>query len=170
LVARIRGGDQAAVAVLHERFSARIYFIALREMRVAADAEDVRNETLFRVLEAIKGGRLASPAALPAFVVATARNVMREFGRQQRRTEPILERDFAAPHRDFPAEYEAQQAVESVIRKLKPRERTFLRLFYYEELSKEEISRQLGVPEERLRLIKSRALKSFREIYGRLVR
>jgi RNA polymerase sigma-70 factor, ECF subfamily len=170
LVARIGGGDQAAVAVLHERFAARVYFIALREMRSPADAEDVRNETLTRVLDAIRNRRLTTPAALPGFVVSTARNVMREFSRQVRRAEPILDRDFVSNSTPFPLEHEARQAVEMVIRRLKPRERTFLRLFYYDELPKEEISRQLGVPEERLRLIKSRALKSFRAMYGRLVK
>ncbi len=57
-----------------------------------------------------------------------------------------------------------------MIRRLKPREQAFLRYFYYDELPKEEISLRLGIPEERLRLIKSRALKSFREIYGRLAK
>ena len=51
LVARIASGDPAAVAELHERFSPRVYFVALREMRSPADAEDVRNETMVRVLE-----------------------------------------------------------------------------------------------------------------------
>ncbi len=156
--------------MLQSRYSALIYFIAVREMRAPADAEDVRNETLLRVLNAIRNGRLATPAALPGFVLSTARNVMHEFARQGRRAEPILERDFAGPNPDAQTDIEAQQAVELVIRRLKPRERTFLRLFYYEELSNDEISRRLGVPEERLRLIKSRALKSFREIYGRLVK
>jgi RNA polymerase sigma-70 factor (ECF subfamily) len=170
LVARIGEGDQAAVTALHDRFAARIYFIALREMRSAHDAEDVRNETLFRVLEAIRGGRLASPAALPGFVVSTARNVIREFGRKDRRAEPILDRDFAAPMPDKPVDHQTRQAIELVIRRLKPRERAFVRLFYYDELPKAEISRRLGVSEERLRLVKSRALKTFREIYERLAK
>jgi len=45
-----------------------------------------------------------------------------------------------------------------------------LRLYYYEDLSKEEISARLGIDPERVRLIKSRALKSFREFYDRLVK
>ena len=51
---------------------------------------------------------------------------------------------------------------------LKERDREFLRMYYYEELSKEEIAQSLGIKEERLRLIKSRALKRFQEIYARL--
>jgi DNA-directed RNA polymerase specialized sigma subunit len=41
-------------------------------------------------------------------------------------------------------------------------------MYYYEELPKEEIARRTGIAEERLRLLKSRALKKFREYYLRL--
>ena len=51
---------------------------------------------------------------------------------------------------------------------LSDREREVLRLTYYEELSKEEISERLGIIPERVRLVKSRALASFRDFYGRL--
>ena len=52
-------------------------------------------------------------------------------------------------------------------RKLKPRERSFVRMHYHGGLPKEDIARTLGVKADRLRLIKSRALKRFREIYKR---
>ena len=63
---------------------------------------------------------------------------------------------------------EAERAIKEAAGKLKPRERDFVRLYFYEELPKEEIAGMLGIKEERLRLIKSRALKSFRKIYERL--
>jgi len=169
LIARLALGDAAAVTEIYERFSARVYFVALREMRSPADAEDVRNETMVRVLDAIQKDRLASPSSLPCFVVATARNVIREFRRKGSRAESIADRDFPAPATPV-VDHTVRRAIESVIRRLKPREQQFLRLYYYEELPKAEISQRLGIPEERMRLIKSRALKSFREIYGRLVK
>ena len=52
-----------------------------------------------------------------------------------------------------------KRAIDLVMRRLKPREQACLRFYYYDELSKPEISRRLGLPEERLRLIKSRALQ-----------
>lgn len=51
---------------------------------------------------------------------------------------------------------------------LKPRERDVLRLTYYEELSKDDISARLGIIPERVRLVKSRALRSFRDFYVKL--
>jgi RNA polymerase sigma-70 factor (ECF subfamily) len=169
LIARLALGDAPAVAEIYERFSSKVYFIALREMRSPADAEDVRNETMLRVVDAIQKNRLASPSSLPSFVVGIARNVIREYRRQGSRAEPIAERDFPAPSMPQ-VDHLVTRAIESVIRRLKPREQEFLRLYYYDELPKAEVSRRLGIPEERMRLIKSRALKSFREIYERLVK
>jgi RNA polymerase sigma factor (sigma-70 family) len=59
-------------------------------------------------------------------------------------------------------------AIERTFARLKPRERDFLRMYYYDELPKEEIARRTGITGERVRLLKSRALKSFREMYLRL--
>jgi len=168
MVARINGGDSAGASALHESFSDRIYFIALRELRSPADAEDVRNETLLRVMESIRAGKLASSSALPAFVIGTARNVIREVMRKGKRAESMEERDFAAPAASEEVDPGVRRAIEAVLRRLKPRERDFVRLYYYEELPKQQISEQLGIHEDRVRLIKSRALKSFREMYERL--
>ncbi|MGH9722155.1 MAG: RNA polymerase sigma factor [Bryobacteraceae bacterium] len=154
---------------MHERFAPRVYYLALRELRSRADAEDVRAETILRVLQAIRADRLSSPEALPSFVLGTARNVIREINRKGRGMEAIEDRDFGfTPVVDV--DQGARKAIERVIRRLKPREQAFLRLYYYDELPNEQISRQLGIREERLRLIKSRALKSFREFYTRLVK
>lgn len=168
LIAGITGGDPVATSTLHDAFSDRIYFLALRDLRRREDAEDVRNETLLRVMQAIRAGRLASPDALPSYVLNTARNVIKETLRKGHRSESMEDRDFAAPDKTSPVDHTVKRAIEAVISRLKPRERDFLRLYYYDELPKEQISARLGIEEDRVRLIKSRALKSFREIYTRM--
>jgi len=42
-----------------------------------------------------------------------------------------------------------------------------LRMHYYEELPTEQIAERTAIAPERVRLVKSRALKHFRELYGR---
>ena len=96
LVEGIRAGDSGAVSTLHEKFSDRIYFVALRELRSAADAEDIRNETFLRVIQAVRDGKLTTAAALPGFVLGIARNVTREVARKGWRAESLADRDFAA--------------------------------------------------------------------------
>ena len=168
LVAGIGTGDPDAAARLHQLYSERIFFLALRDLRSRPDAEDVRSETMLRVIQAIRAGRLETPAALPGFVISIARNVIREVLRKGGRTESMEERDFPARAEAAEVEPGVKRAIEHVIGRLKPREREFLRLYYYDELSKEQISSRLGIQEDRVRLVKSRALKSFREVYQRI--
>jgi RNA polymerase sigma factor (sigma-70 family) len=168
LVSGIRCGDQSAGANLFERYSGRVYYLALRELRSSADAEDVRAETFFRVLKAIKDGQVTSPDALRLFIKGTARNVILETLRSPQRVARDELPDLPAPELPGMLDADVLGAIEATIRRLKPREREFLRLHYYEDLPKQEIARRIGVDEERVRLIKSRSLKSFREIYERL--
>src|SRR5215467_4859950 len=173
LVEDILRGEAAAETTLYEKYSARVYYLALKHLHSREDAEDARTETFLRVLQAIRGGRVRSPQALPSFVLGTAHNVVRETVRQASRNEPItdeiLEAEMGSSEPVF-LDSSVETVIEQVIRRLKPREQAFLRMYYYEELPKEEIARRLDIKEERLRLIKSRALASFRELYERLSR
>ncbi len=174
LVTSIQQGDSAAEAALYEKFSARIYFLALSELHSKDDAEDVRAETFLRVIQALRDGKLRSAEALPSFIVGFALNIIRELVRHKYKTESLedYEYDVAGERslEDVFLDAETSRAMEEVAKKLKPREQQFLRMYYYEELSKEEISARLGIKEDRLRLIKSRTLQSFREIYKKLGR
>jgi RNA polymerase sigma-70 factor (ECF subfamily) len=172
LVEEIRRGDGSAEAALFEKYARRVYYLALSELRSREDAEDVRTETFLRVLQAIRQDRLRSPEALASFVLGIANNVIREFVRQRTRTEPLTAdtiESAADPNSPF-LDPIAQRTIEQVTRRLKPREQAFLTMYFYEELSKEEIASRLGIDEDRVRLIKSRALKSFRDIYERLTK
>ncbi len=172
LVNAIQQGDSAAEAALYEKFSQRIYFLALSELHSKDDAEDVRAETFLRVIQALREGKLRSADSLPSFIVGFALNIIREQIRQKYKTDSLedFEYDIAGDgsmEKTF-LDAEAGKALEQAAKQLKPREQEFLRMYYYEELSKEEIAEKLGIKEERLRLIKSRTLQSFREIYQKI--
>jgi RNA polymerase sigma-70 factor (ECF subfamily) len=173
LAAGVRGGAAAAEAAIYEKYAARVYYLALRELRSPADAEDVRAETFLRVFQAIREDRVREPQALASFILGSAYNVCREWRRRQSRLEQLAEHS-REEQNSKPAplllDQDVKDAIERALRRLKPREQEFLRLYYYDELPPAEIARRLGLKEERLRLIKSRALKSFREIYERLAK
>ena len=167
-------GDATAETSLYEKYSARVYFLALSELHSKEDAEDVRAETFLRVLQALRRDQLRSPDSFGSFIVGVALNVIREQVRQRSKTQSLGEHELnLTGDRSLESVFtdaEAIQALEEAARELKPREREFLRMYYYEELSKNEIARALGVKEERLRLIKSRTLKRFRDSYKKLRR
>jgi len=172
LVADIQNGQTQAEAALYEKYCAKVYYVALRESRSTHDAEDVCAETFLRVLQAIRGRELRSAAALPAFILGTTRNVLHElFSRRKQvgKTTDPEDADLSLPsHEKLFLDSEVQLAIEQTIGRLKPRERDMLRMHFYEELSPEEIARSFGIARERVRLVKSRALQHFREVYKRL--
>ena len=174
LVTRIRQGQAEAEACLYEKFAARVYFTALSETHSKEDAEDVRAETFLRVIQALRQDKLRSADSLPSFIVGITLNVVREHVRQKYRVDSLedYEYDIAGDGSLEQAllDEETSAALKEMAQQLKPREQQFLRLYYYEELPSPEIAQQLGIKEERLRLIKSRALQSFREIYKKMTR
>ncbi len=174
LVARIRQSDAEAEAMLYEKFSARVYFTALSETHSKEDAEDAQAETFLRVIQALRQDKLRSADSLPSFIVGITLNVIRELVRQKYRADSLEDYEYdVASDRSLEAallDAETSRALEEAALELKPREQQFLRMYYYDELPKEEIARRLGIKEERLRLIKSRALQSFREIYKKMTK
>ncbi|HQR35470.1 MAG TPA: sigma-70 family RNA polymerase sigma factor [Blastocatellia bacterium] len=172
IVSRIRLGESEAEAALYEKFSARVYFTALSETHSKDDAEDIRAETFLRVIQALRADKLRSADSLPSFIVGFTLNVIREHIRQKYRADSLedYEYDVASDGSLEQAflDAETSRALQEAAQQLKPREQQFLRMYFYEELPKEEIARKLGINEERIRLIKSRALQSFRDIYKKI--
>jgi RNA polymerase sigma factor (sigma-70 family) len=172
LVANIKNGHSGAEATLYEKYAAKVYYLALRESRSPHDAEDVRAETFLRVLQAIRGNALRSPDAVASFILGTTRNVLHELFSRRRQAGVTKEpeaADLSTPsHEEQFFDSEVQQAIERAIVRLKPRDRDLLRMHFYEELPTHEIAQRSGIAPERVRLVKSRALKRFREFYWRL--
>lgn len=169
LVSSVEQGDKPAESALYEKYSDRLYFLALSELQSREDAEDVRAETFVRVIQALRQRKLRKPESLGSFIVGIALNVIRELRRQRFGTESLEDSelgvaDEASPERAF-LDQEVSNSIVETVKHLKPREREFLRMYYYEELPLPEIASALGIKQERLRLIKSRALQRFRKIY-----
>lgn len=172
LVANIQNGHAESEATLYEKYSPKVYYLALRESKSPQDAEDVRAETFLRVLQAIRRDQIRSAGSLPSFILGVTRNVLNELYARRRQVGEVVPPEAAglsAPsHERFFLDREVQLAIQRTIERLKPRERAVIRMCFYEELPTEEIARHAQIAPERVRLVKSRALKHFREIHGRL--
>jgi RNA polymerase sigma-70 factor, ECF subfamily len=174
LATNVERGDSLAESALYQKYSERVLFLALSELHSRADAEDVRAETFIRVIQALRQGKVRKPESLSSFIVGIALNVVREHRRRSNATESLTDRESEFPGAGSPEsvflDKEVARSIQQITTQLGPREQNFLRLYYYEELSNEEIAQQLGIKTERLRLIKSRTLKKFREIYQKLAK
>src|SRR3712207_6517878 len=102
LAAGIALGDALAEGALYEKYSERVFFLALSEGHSREDAEDVRAETFLRVLRALREGKLRKPESLASFVVGIALNVMREHRRQRAGTDALTDREEEIPGGESP--------------------------------------------------------------------
>jgi len=160
--------DEGAVV---ERFWERTRLFARRRVATDSEAEDVAQETIRRVIEALREGRLRSPEALPSFVLETARNICRQRhrsvareGRAFDRLRPWLaDRESPDPLADLQSDRN-RGVVRSALGRLADADRDLLRMSYYESIDTAEVARRLGVTAGAVRVRRFRALHRLRAI------
>lgn len=173
-VAALPSPEACARSTLEEtlaaRFQRRIVMMATFRLGDREAAEDVAQETLRRVVEALRLDRLHDQAALPAFVYQTARNVCLKYGRKRARENRALRRLSASadPERKSVLtaliEVERRRRVRRALDRLGDSDRRLLKLLYYEELDPATIAERLGVTHGALRVRRHRALRRLNEI------
>lgn len=139
--------------------------LAARRLGDAAEAEDVAQETLRRVLEALRAGKVRDLEALPSFVFQTARNLclqgLRRRGRQERAFAGLA--GAAGPPAAGALERlisgERRARVATALDRLPAADRELLRLVFVDDLEAPEVARRLGLRAGALRVRKHRALK-----------
>ena len=163
LVARIRGGDVAALAALYDGHSALVYRLALRIVRDTAEAEDVVQETflqLWRQASAFDPAR----ASVAGWLLMITRS--RALDRVRRRTVRARSEQSSGRHRSSPPASLPADGV--MIRRQEGREvrreldalpgaqRVPLELSFYEGLTHTQIAdvlrQPLGTVKSRIRL------------------
>jgi RNA polymerase sigma-70 factor (ECF subfamily) len=168
------GPDELA-AELTARFWDRLRFFATRMLRDAALAEDVAQETLRRVLEALRAGRVDKPEALPSFLFETARHVCMHKGRSSGREARAFQRVRADTEEDTAAtgdplseliSEERREQVRRCLARLDEPDRRLLAMSYDEELGAEEIGVRLGITAGAVRVRRHRALGRLAELIG----
>jgi len=148
------------------RFAERVKLFAARRLQDAAAADDVAQETLRRVVEAIRANRIVNQEALPGFVFQTARNICLHWVRSTAREQSAfarLQRESSEPRAaDALAALvtaERAQAVKAAIGRLTSDDRQLLGMMFYEELETDLIATRLGITAMAVRVRKHRALR-----------
>jgi RNA polymerase sigma-70 factor, ECF subfamily len=155
-------------ADLAERFWMRLRIFAARRLRDHNAAEDVAQETIRRVLGALRDQKIRNLAALPGFVFQTARNICLHEARSARREGAALfmfgggQATTTGPEADPVTgliDRARREEVRAAIQLLGPEDRELLHLLYVEAADSAEIARRLGIDPGTLRVRKHRALK-----------
>ena len=166
--------DASADAIAQDlslRYRERLLLFAARKVRDVALAEDIVQETLRRVLEALREKRILRQEALPAFIFQTAQNVCLHHYRFVRRTAAVLltwthSQRNADNREPIDALISAEEAgrVREALRRLDESDRMLLSLLYVEGREARDVAKSLDITVGTLRVRKFRALRRLEQI------
>lgn len=172
-VKRLADGDPATESHFSVYFG-KFILLKLRARRLSpALAEDVQQETMFRVLKALRqGSGVSQPERFGAFVNSVCNHVVLEFLHKESRHPSVPENspEPADERVDMDASMITQQRkqiVGEVLDGLSSKDREILRLVFLEENDRDEVCRKLGVGSEYLRVLLHRAKEKFGKAYLR---
>jgi len=167
-VARLREKDPEVEAHFTAYFGQLVLIKLSRRLRSRADLEDARNETLERVLAAVRAPEgVRQPERFGAFVNSVCNNVYRERCRDRRLlplpAEAAARPDGAGSLLDALISEEERREVHRVLDELGERDRAVLRAVYLDEADRAAVCRDLQVSSDYLRVVLLRAKKKFRQ-------
>jgi RNA polymerase sigma-70 factor (ECF subfamily) len=149
LLEKIRIGDEAAMAVLYDRYSANVFRSALRVLRDISSAEDVLQDVfmmIWRRPEVLDG----YDRGLLGWMVVVGRNRAYDLVRcQQRRPSYSIENVIVASPRDYAMESEhglMGERVAALIHGFPEETRMALEMAFYEDMTHPEIAKKMGMP------------------------
>lgn len=157
--------DAAAEAELCRRLGPRIRLYGLKHLRSEAAAADLRQDVLVLVLKKLREGSVREPERIVSFVLGTARQLVIDGRRGDRRRAQILE---TFPIDLMPAEEEeALSPLDTALlgrclAALAERERTVLIMTFYDDRPADTVASELGISAGNVRVIRHRGLERLR--------
>ena len=167
---RLAGRD----AAVEHHFSSYFKDLLLLKLRVRIRSpqliEDIRQETLLRVLRIVRRNGVEHPERFGAFVSAVCNNVMLERLRGEMRLQrPEADFEPVDETADLDAHLISQQTrrqVETVLDELPAKDGEILRMLFLHGRDKADLCRRFNVTEDYLRVLLHRAKSRFRKMYS----
>ena len=168
LAARLVGGDESALEVVYDRWSALVHTYALRALGDAHDAEDVTQQVFVAAWRS-RHTLTPSASALPAWLIGIARHKIADVraarARDARRSEAAaaLPRDLVDQSDD--EEVAERLVVRQAVEDLPDPRRTIVLLAFWQGLSHTEIAETVGLP---LGTVKSHVRRGLIQLHQQL--
>jgi RNA polymerase sigma-70 factor (ECF subfamily) len=167
---RLQKGDPQTVSHFFAYFT-RLLRIKLKSRRLAPHTiDDIMQDTFMRALEKVNAHEVRDPTRLGAYINGICKNLIFEHFRRVAPYETLKE-GFDVPDAidlEHVVEVnEIKKRVRQVLAKMPERDREILKAIYLDERNKDEICREHGVDRGYLRVLLHRALKLFRDLYGK---
>ena len=115
------------------------------------DWEDVANEVITQVIEKVKKGEFRGESSIGTFIYTITSRRIVDFIREKTKIlrhapEPT---GYPDPHESVESREKAAQ-IADIVKNLKPKFREVLDLYYYQDLPREDVARELGIPPRRV--------------------
>ena len=156
------------LAELSPTLTRGLTLLALRALGTADDAQEAVQEIIARAVEAIQVGRVPSDVPLAAFAYGIARHVLADAQRRRRKESTHVDPSLTplASAQPSPLEslirQEELERVRAALNRLTRDERRLLTQCFAQGESIQHLAERAGLPPDRLRKRKSRALKRLR--------
>ena len=169
LVARFRAGDRGAFDELVRRYQRPLYYLALRYVRIEADAKDLAQRTFIKVLGALPGFRADS--SFRTWLYRIAINLCLNHLRDRKREEVRAEVSEALPAPATGGELalldrERGARLRDAIAELPPKQRMVLELRVFDDLSFREVAELADCTENAAKVNFHYAVKRLKELLG----
>ena len=164
LLARVANGDAGAYAALVDRHLAAMLAVARRMLRDDAEAEDVVQEAMFRLWRSSDRLETGDYGIRP-WLRRVVSNLCIDRVRLGRSTTVTGEVPEQVQQADQDLSLERQEAaarVDAALKALPERQRLALTLFHYEGMSQIEVGRAMGVSDEAVESLLSRARRTLK--------
>lgn len=168
---RLADGDSGAGDHFAAYFGSLLFLKLRVRVRSAELIDDIRQETLTRVLVILRQGQgVQRPDRFGAFVNGVCNNVVRELCRLDGREEPWSEKmedppDSAVDLNANLVNADSKREIAQAFAALAERDRRILQSIYLDEIDKAEVCRQFHVDAGYLRVLLHRAKVQFRKAY-----
>jgi RNA polymerase sigma-70 factor, ECF subfamily len=146
-------------------FAPRIRLYGLKHLKSPAGADDLVQEVLIIVLEALRGGRIREPEHMASFVLGTCRNVVQNIRTTGARRRGLLERfpRDLVPAVDGDRHHVDHARLGMCMTRLPPREHQIILATFYGDSSADAIAADLSTSPGNVRVLRHRALGHLRQ-------
>jgi len=152
----------------------RLFFIILKKVKNRESAEDITQESISILLEAIHANKINDLDKINSFLIGTSYNLIKQyFDTKAKGALYSSEKDCHALTESKTTENllfsnDIKNAVRKALKRMNRREQAALKSYYLLGMSYEEISSQLNITLNHLKVILHRARKNFKKHFRRL--
>lgn len=165
IINQIIGGDTQAFSVLVDVYKDLVFTLAIRMLKNREEAEEVSQDTFIKIYKALP--KFKGESKLSTWIYKVAYNTcLDQIKKNNRRYDEVAIDSFSENQiktldnaLDALEEKEQQQTIQDCLQKLTSKDSFLLTLFYFEELSLEEISKVVNMEANTVKVNIHRARK-----------